>query len=94
MEGYAGSQLQAAITSNTGAFSNLWCSADGYAYGVVAGGKPGEIVEVGFGMLDGVRIEGSPASANGGEENGDDGGDILNRDVVEVAINALVRVFW
>ena len=93
MEGYAGSQLQAAITSNTGAFSSLWSSADGYAYGVVAGGKPGEIVEIGFGMLDGVRVEGSPASANSGEETGDDGGDILNRDVVEVAINTLVRVF-
>ena len=91
MEGYAGSQLQAAITSNTGAFSNLWSSADGYAYGVVAGGKPGEVVEGGFGMLDGVRAEGSPASANSGEESGEDGGDILNRDAVEVSINALVR---
>ncbi|KAF8727621.1 hypothetical protein AX14_007205 [Amanita brunnescens Koide BX004] len=91
MEGYAGSQLQAAITSNTGAFSNLWSSADGYAYGVVAGGKPGEIVEGGFGMLDVVRAEGSLTSASSGEENGEDGGDILNRDAVEVAINALLR---
>ncbi|KAF8630604.1 hypothetical protein AX15_002831 [Amanita polypyramis BW_CC] len=91
MEGYAGSQLQAAIASNTGSFSNLWSSADGYAYGVVAGGKPSDVVESGFGIFDGVRAEGSPASASSGDESGEEGGDILNRDTVEVAINALLR---
>ncbi|KAK2459742.1 hypothetical protein APHAL10511_008243 [Amanita phalloides] len=74
MEGYAGSQLQAAIASNTGAFSNLWSSADGYAYGVAVGSKPGDVIEV-----------------SNGDESGDEGEDILNRDGMEVSINALLR---
>ncbi|KIY49942.1 ARM repeat-containing protein [Fistulina hepatica ATCC 64428] len=33
-EGYAGSSVQAAIASSTGAFTSVWSSSDGYAYGV------------------------------------------------------------
>ncbi|KAF8630901.1 hypothetical protein AX17_005259 [Amanita inopinata Kibby_2008] len=91
MEGYAGSHLQAAITSSSGAFSSVWSSADGYAYGVTAGGKAGEVVEGGFGIADGVGPESPLSSTITGEEGSDEGEDILNRDSVEVAINALLR---
>ncbi|KZT05196.1 clathrin-coated vesicle protein [Laetiporus sulphureus 93-53] len=33
-EGYAGSSVQAAIATSTGAFTSVWQSTDGYAYGV------------------------------------------------------------
>ncbi|GBE87132.1 clathrin-coated vesicle protein [Sparassis crispa] len=33
-DGYAGSSVQAAIASSTGAFTSVWHSVDGYAYGV------------------------------------------------------------
>ncbi|KIL59187.1 hypothetical protein M378DRAFT_27111 [Amanita muscaria Koide BX008] len=91
MEGYAGSHLQAAIASSTGSFSSLWTSGDGYAYGVVTGGKPGEIVEAGFGIVDSARVEGSLATASNGDEGPEEGEDMLNRDTVQVAINALLR---
>ncbi|PFH53326.1 hypothetical protein AMATHDRAFT_55203 [Amanita thiersii Skay4041] len=91
MEGYAGSQVQAAIASSSGSFSNLWASADGYAYGAVAGGKPGEVVEGGFGIVDGINLDGVGVLANDTEESSEEGEDILNRDTVEVAINSLLR---
>lgn len=33
-DGYAGSSVQAAIASSTGAFTSIWQSVDGYAYGL------------------------------------------------------------
>ncbi|TCD62248.1 hypothetical protein EIP91_007144 [Steccherinum ochraceum] len=33
-DGYTGSSVQAAIASSSGAFTNIWQSVDGYAYGV------------------------------------------------------------
>lgn len=33
-EGYTGSSVQAAIASSTGAFTSIWQSTDGYAYGM------------------------------------------------------------
>lgn len=33
-DGYSGSSVQAAIASSSGAFTNIWQSVDGYAYGV------------------------------------------------------------
>jgi hypothetical protein len=61
--------------------------------GVCSGHWPPNCGQTKKSQLDGVRAEGSPTSptyANGGEENGENG-NILNRDVMEVAINALVR---
>ncbi|KAJ3824050.1 clathrin-coated vesicle protein [Lentinula raphanica] len=70
-EGYAGSSVQAAITSSSGSFTNVWQSSDGYAYGVTA-----------------IEVSDDSVVANDAAVNG---GDKLNRDPVELAIDNLLR---
>jgi hypothetical protein len=81
-EGYAGSSVQAAIASSTGSFVSVWASADGYGYGVTGD----EIIDMG-------GVEDASGSISGQGENGwiKQSNDYLNRDMVEVAIDTLVR---
>ncbi|KAF9474335.1 clathrin-coated vesicle protein [Pholiota conissans] len=84
-EGYAGSSVQAAIASSTGTFGGLWTAADGYAYGVACG-------EVGDMNISGSGLGGGEGGmgAEGIEGHGTRV-DYLNRDTVEVALDALNR---
>lgn len=86
-EGYAGSAVQAAIASNTGAFTTVWAGTDGYAYGVT-----GEEV-VDLGGIGGGTGDGTSASSGGTDKaDGERETDYLNRDEVEVKIDILVRI--
>ncbi|CAA7266119.1 unnamed protein product [Cyclocybe aegerita] len=80
--GYAyappGSAVQAAIASSSGSFTSVWATADGYAYGVTGE----EIVDMGGLERGGL----DSAQGVSGE-----GGDYLNRDTVEVALDTLNR---
>ena len=75
--GGVGSVVQAAIASSVGTFTSVWTTVDGYGYGVTSN----EIVD--FGGI-GVEINGDDNSASGTRDH-------LNRDDVEVSIDALVR---
>jgi len=75
--GGVGSVVQAAIASSVGTFTSVWTTVDGYGYGVTSK----EIVD--FGGI-GVEINGDGNSASGTRDR-------LNRDDVEVSIDALVR---
>jgi len=75
--GGVGSAVQAAIASSVGTFTSVWTTADGYGYGVTSN----EIVD--FGGI-GVEISGNGSSVSGTRDH-------LNRDDVEVSIDALVR---
>lgn len=85
-EGYAGSSVQAAIASSTGTFVSVWASADGYGYGVTGD----EIIDMG-GVEDVMDGTSGTVSGQGGGSRNKQGNDYLNRDMVEVAIDTLVR---
>jgi len=74
--GGVGSAVQAAIASSVGTFTSVWTTVDGYGYGVTSN----EIVD--FGGI-GVEINGDGNSVSGTRDH-------LNRDDVEVSIDALV----
>jgi len=89
-EGYAGSSVQAAIASSTGTFVSVWTSADEYGYGVTGD----EIIDMGGveDVLDGGNS--GTITGEGGSSRNKEGNDYLNRDMVEVAIDTLVRGFF
>ena len=87
-EGYAGSSVQAAIASSTGTFISVWASADGYGYGVTGD----EIIDMG-GVEDVMDGTSGTVSGQGGGIRNKQGNDYLNRDMVEVAIDTLVRPY-
>lgn len=83
-DGYAGSSVQAAIVSSAGTFTGLWTAADGYAYGVACR----EIGDMNGGSVgDGQSGLGEDDVGQGAR------GDYLNRDTVEVALDALVSLY-
>ncbi|KAF9444651.1 clathrin-coated vesicle protein [Macrolepiota fuliginosa MF-IS2] len=84
--GGVGSAVQAAIASSAGTFNSVWTCGDGYGYGVTSGEG---VVDFGGVGVDGGLGEGG----EGGKGDADKEGrrDHLNRDAVEVSIDALLR---
>ncbi|KAG9014418.1 hypothetical protein FRB90_005311 [Tulasnella sp. 427] len=74
-EGYSGSSMQAAIASSTGNFSSIWAITDGYAYGVTSMDRYS------------LKVYGKGDKEDG---NPEEGGERLNRDSVENAIDSLI----
>ena len=81
-DGYTGSSVQAAIASSAGTFTWLWTAANGYAYGVACA----EICDMsgGASVGDGQNTSDEVGAGQGARS------DYLNRDTVEVALDALV----
>ncbi|PWY99439.1 ARM repeat-containing protein [Testicularia cyperi] len=75
---YVGSSAQAAIAASAGNFTGVWDMVDGYAFGVTSLQRDSECFV--SDRIDALRACGAVARA-----------DLLNRDVVEVQLDALQR---